>query len=295
MKKLKAALHVFVKSLTSISYYQDLLKTDLKFSLKYYVVLALIFTAVTSVSYSFTLIPQIEKGINEGLEYALNLFEDDLVITLEEGKMSINKEEPYVVPLEDGVSSGPENLIVFDTEGTLEDLNGTYSSLVLVNEVNVLVQAEGQSPQVYSLSNFPDGSYDKEDLVDAVERVRSFVRFVPYLVGLSLVLGVLFYYLVFRLFYLFVVAVLLALAGAFRGLSLSYGKYYKIAIHAMTLPMSIEVVRIVFSWQIDVPYWFMFLNLLFGVLVVMKLGSPEGEDSASSISSESPVVEDNEQ
>ena len=76
-KKIKAVFYVFTQSLTSLKYYNSLLKTDLKFSLKYYGVLAFTFAVITSLVTLIPLLPKINEGINEGIDYALELYEDD--------------------------------------------------------------------------------------------------------------------------------------------------------------------------------------------------------------------------
>ncbi len=283
MEKIKAALYVYVKSLTSVQYYNEIIQTSTKFSLKYYVALALIFTLITSLSLSLSILPRIERGINQVIDHTLGLVEEDLVITIEEGVMSINKEEPYIVPANGVGGVERENLLVIDSEGTLEDLEQTYDTFVLINSVNIIVQMEEETI-VQPLRNLPDGTYSREDLESAISWIQPLLSLVPYLVGFMLVLGVLMYYLVFRLLYLFLVAVVLGVLGLFRDLGLGYKKYYQIAIHSMTLPLTLELLRNTFSLDFHFPYWFIITNILFGAVVVLKL-DVSGKDLSSGVDS----------
>mgnify|MGYP001094329603 CR=1 FL=1 len=280
MKKIKAALHVFTQSLISPKYYNEVIKTDLKFSLKYYVVLAFIFASVSAIYTLIPLLPKITKGIDEGISYVLDLYEDDLVIKIEDGKFSINKEEPYIVPLPGGSTSDlPSNALVFDSEGTLDDLEA-YDTFVLVNRSNILVKNKSDV-QVYPLSNFPDSIIAKEDLISLSEQIKDFSRFIPYLVGTVLFLAVLFYYLVFRLVYLLIIGGFLRLVGYFKGLNLSYVQYYKIGIHAMTVPLCFELLNNFFKVSITGLPWFLLVHLIFGGYIVFMLMPPEKSESVA--------------
>ena len=303
MQKIKAALYVFTQSLTSPKYYKDIIKTDLRFSLKYYVVLSLVFALVSATYTLVPLLPKINEGIDEGISYALALYEDDLVITIEGGKLSINKEEPYIIPLPVGGNSDlPSNVIVFDSEGTLDDLEG-WDTFVLVNSANILIKNESEI-RVYPTNRLPDSTLTKQDLVSLTEQLRDFSRFVPYLVGIVLLLAVLFYYLVFRLIYLLVVGGFLRLIGYFKGATLSYEKYYKIGVHAMTLPLCIELLNNFFGVYVTGLPWFFMIHLIFGGYIVFTLCSgsdvsvgevtAEGEENAEEDSTETESTDSNE-
>ena len=285
MKKLKAALHVFTQSLTSPKYYNKLIKTDFKFSLKYYIVLAFLFTLATSLNALIPLLPKINQGVEDALTYAHELYDDDLVITLENGEVSINKEEPYIVPFPSNAPEAPKNLIVFDSEGTLDDLERTYDTLFLINSRNILVRNE-ERIQAYPVGNFPDGEFTEDDLAEITDSLRSFGNFIPYIVGTILFLAVLFYYLVFRLIYLFFVSVILWIAGLIRGLSFEFINYYQIALHAITLPLCLELLNNFFKVQVTGVPWFILLHLVFGLVIIFMLNKSVGEGVAEEASEE---------
>jgi len=281
---------VFTQSLTSPKYYNEVIKTDLKFSLKYYVVLAFIFALVSATYTLVPLLPKINKGIDEGIAYVLDLYEDDLVITIEDGKLSINKDEPYIIPLPgERTSDLPSNAIVFDSEGTLDDLED-LDTFVLVNRANVLIKNKTEV-QVYPINKFPDSVLTKGDLISVADQLQNFSKFVPYLVGTVLFLAVLFYYLVFRLAYLLVIGGFLRLVGYFKGLNLSYVHYYKIGIHTMTLPLCLELLNNLFKVSIVGLPWFLLVHLIFGGYIVFMLMPPEKSKSMAE-KEDSDIVKD---
>lgn len=281
-QKIKAALHVYAKSLTSIKYYKDLIKTDLKFSLKYYVVLAVLFTMVNSLFSTIQILPKLKKGINDALDYALNMYEDDLVITIEKGVLSVNKDEPYIIPLSttEETSSVAKNLIVFDSDAGLDDLEETYDTLILVNGTNILAKSSSDI-SVMPIKDIPDTTITKENLVSVVTRIRFLTKFAPYIVGILFILATFSYYLGYRLIYLFLVGAFLWVIGTVRKLKFSYSKYYKIALHTMSLPLTVGLVNSITAANIYFPSWFFLLNLIFGVLVVLSL-EENGKDQTAS-------------
>ncbi len=224
--------------------------------------------------------PKLQKGINDAIEYALDLYEDDLVITIKEGVLSVNKDEPYIVPFVGAAGTTvAKNLIVFDSEAGLDDLEETYDTLILVNGTNILVQ-NSSKVEVMPVKDLPDTEITKADFVAGINQIRSFTKFLPYIAGTLFVLSMLFYYLVFRLAYLLFVAVLLWVVGAIRGLELDFSKYYKVALHTMSLPLTVGLLNSVMMSNLYFPNWFFLLNAIFGVLVVLSLGKVGEEESS---------------
>ncbi len=192
MKKLKAALHVFYKSLTSPSYYADVIKVNFKFSLKYFAVLVVLATAITFPTSVLPTMMGFKEGLADYETHVLEMYPDDLVVTMTEGRLSINQPEPYIVPLpedqkgvylksETGVDmSDIENLVVINSQGTIDGLD-EHKSLVLINSKNILIRSNNKI-EVYPLSEFPDGELTQDSVKDMLEKVRPVVDTLPYIV-----------------------------------------------------------------------------------------------------------------
>lgn len=280
MQRIKAAIHVYTKSLFSVKYYRDLIKTDLKFSLKYYAVLATLFTLVHATFSTTKLAPKIQKGVEDAVEYVLSLYEDDLEISIKSGRVSINKKEPYVIPLNLELGEGvAKNIIVFDSNGGIDDIKSKYDTLILVNKVNLLTRDTSGKIEVVPLSNIPDTVITKQSFSSLLQRIQGLTKFVPYIVGIVLTFSILMYYLVFRLIYLLLVGILLLVVGEIRGLNLTFSKYYKVALHTMSLPLTLGLLESVVSAKVYFPGWFIFLNLIFGALIVFSLDQGISEES----------------
>ena len=96
MIKLKAAIYVFTKSLTSPKYYNDIVKTNFGFSMKYFSVLALISSLVAFSGLVKPIMTDLGDSLKAVETTVVDSFPDDLEITVKDGEVSINQPEPYI-------------------------------------------------------------------------------------------------------------------------------------------------------------------------------------------------------
>jgi hypothetical protein len=284
MKKIKAFFYVYYKSLTTVKYYQDILKTELGFSMKYFFALAIIATLIVAVSTSVREVPKIKSAVDGVLTQSQELYPEDLVITIENGQMSTNQPDPVIISMpqvpgvqEPDPAADFDNLVVIDEEGTLGDME-KYNTLFLVNESNILVWSEGRI-EVYPLRDLPNTEITRETINNLVERFEGWIRLIPYIITVLVFVALLFYYLGFRLVYLLPVALIFFIIGSIRGLKLTYGKYYQIGLHTITLPLTVEMIAVLVGIPILFPFWFFIVNILFGVLVISSLEVQKASES----------------
>jgi len=269
MKKLKAAAYVLGKSLTSPQYYKDLLEVDFKFSIKYFAILAVIASMATLPNLVGPLTNDFVNQANKFVQSITDYYPDSLVVTIKEGNLSINEPEPYIVPLPDSFEEQEteqpiENLIVIDTKGTIDDME-KYNTIILINEKNVLIN-ESNKIEVFPLEGAPDTEINKEMVLELAEKTEPLINVLPYVFIVLAFIASLIYYFGIRAIYLLVVATILLLVGSIKQLKVPFSKYYQIGIHAMTLPLFIEVLANLFEFPINIPLWFMAVNLLMGAI-----------------------------
>lgn len=278
MNKIKAAFYVFYRSLFSPSYYNEVIRIDFKFSVKYFLVLALIASAIAFPRIAEPITTDLSDGLITFEKTLVNAFPEDLIITITEGELSINQPEPYIFKMPEEASKeieienaekAPSNLLVIDTNGTLNDLE-TYDTLILVNKNNVLLRGNNKI-EVFPLKDYPDGEINKETAKTLVNEIGPFLDALPYIVLFFALLGTIIYYFGFRIFYLIFVALILMAVGTLRGMKFKYVKYYQIGIHALSLPLLIEVLAGAFNFPINYPFWFLALNVIIGILGIMHI------------------------
>ncbi len=285
MKRILAFYHVYKNSLYNVAYYKDVLTVDIKFSLKYFFSLALLAAFITTTRVVIPLIPKVQVALDNMLIEMSEIYPDDLVITSEAGEWKINQNEPFVIPtpdffeVDEDETEFPDNFIVFDHQGTINDLR-EMDTLILVNKTNILAVNNQNKIEAYPLDSMPDGEVNKEKVEEALENIGIYLDYVPILIIVFTLIATFFYFVFFRLIYLVSVAFLLRIFGQTNKLQLSFGKYYQVAMHAITLPLSIELLFTLVGFNFGMPFWFFGINLIFGVAVVYSLAGLKGRKPA---------------
>lgn len=273
----KAFWYVYKRSLFDVDYYKDLLKVKRDFSFKYFFTLALVASIIATTRFAIPNVPKIKRGVNEAFEQLIQMYPDDLIISSKDGEWSLNQMEPYIIPVPDVFKADelasaefPENLIVFYHEGTIDDLDG-MDTLMIVNEVNVITKNSQNRIEAYPLEGIPDGAVDKKMVVEAIQSVKKAARFLPSMVVATVLVGTMFYFAIFRIVYLLVVALILLAFGYLRGVRSTFRTYYKLSLHTLTLPLTMELLFIILKPEVAYANWFFGLNVIFGIVVVNHL------------------------
>ena len=273
MRKLKAMYHVFYRSLVSLKYYNEVVRTNLKFSLKYFFLLVVIISLLTAGVLSARNTPTIQKEVTSNLTQAKSLYPEDLVVTAKNNSLSINKPEPYIIKSPETFKDFPKNFLVFDSKGILDSIKEN-ETFILINSTNILISDPStEKVEVYPIKNLPDGQLTKTDFDNLIAKLQGFAKYIPAFLFVAVLLGLIIYNVLFRLVYLLIVAVILMLAGKTKKLSLRYVQYYKIAIHAITIPLLVEFLLTAAGVNIGIPLWFFALNTVFGLLAVSKISN----------------------
>lgn len=273
MKRAKAFPYVFFHSLTSIAYYKEILKTKRSFSIKYFLGLATFSSLIIALNLSVRVTPAVRDAINTVLTQLEAMYPNDLVIKSKNNAWEINKIEPYIIPFPemDEVSedSLPKNFIVFYKNGTIDDLQ-KYDAFMMVNAKNVIVQSTNKI-ESYPISDVPDGEFNKQTLDAAIQNVKKVIG--PIEVGVIVLMSffVILYNFVYRAFYLFFVAAFVWIVSMISGASHTFKQSYRISLHAMTLPVVVELMLTTANADFNMPFWFMLLNMIFAVVVVMSM------------------------
>jgi hypothetical protein len=273
MSKVKAFFYIIFKSLTSTDYYREVIRSEPSITMKYFFALTLTVTVVATAVQGTYSVPRTREFVRSSIDHVRDVYPEDMVIKIEEGQMTINRPSPFIIPLPEAVQMDPEqqyeNILVYDENGTLDDY-GPYSTLFLVNKRNILVQGEN-AIEAYPIRNFPEGEFTYETYNQILNRITDLTRYIPYVVYLGLFFAYLVYFVIMRMIYLLVIALLLLGSGMIMSVNYKFSKYYQIGIHAMTLPLLVELIGIVTQTPVRIPYWFMIIHLIVGVVVLASL------------------------
>ncbi|OGC76796.1 hypothetical protein A2619_00540 [candidate division WWE3 bacterium RIFOXYD1_FULL_39_9] len=236
-----------------------------------------------TVTVSIKTYPQITKTIDEMMSKVKEIYPQELVISTKGNEWSINVPEPLVIPFPDvdalenipadatqpETQSIPENLIVLNHAGTVEDFEN-MKTLILVNEKNILIK-EANNYSVYPIENLPEAQIDKAKFVGMVDGLKEFTKFLPYIISVLVFVGIVFYYLIFRLIYLFIAGFMTWLITFAFGSKLTYVQNLQVCLHALTLPITIEVIATTLGFNITIPFWFALTNMIFAIFAIYTM------------------------
>jgi hypothetical protein len=280
MKKLRAFLYIFSKSLTSFTYYRDLVKTKFSFSVKYLIFLVFLGSLVITARSGYTAVKGFNKTVKELSVSAKSFYPDDLVFTVEKGEWSVNRPEPFMIAFpkiegEPGVDESvapenPENLVVFDKAGTIDDLE-KYKTTILVNSVNIIFKEDTGSLKVVPIKDIPDTKIDKAMYLTLLAKLEGLAGIIPFMLVIGIFFGSFFAFTIFRVPYFAIVGFFIYLGGKIMKAGLGYTNAVKIAIHSATLSFLIMLGLNLVNYQLPIPSWFFLINLVFGLVAVGKL------------------------
>jgi hypothetical protein len=280
MTKLKTFIYVFKKSISSPEYYKELLATKLAYTIKYYLFLSLILSLVISCVVSIKAIPNTIVGLKNISGEIKKIYPDDLLITVKDSKWTINKPEPYIIPLpETAVDKTKEdslkNIIVFYKVGTIEDFN-TFKTFALVNETNILTQEDNSGIKATPISKLPDFDADKSKVNEIVDRLYSYLKYLPYFLPLILFFDqFILNYIGLKILYIIWVGFVLFLFSLIRRNKISYISAVRVGIHTMTLPLILEAILYLAKVEVPISKWIFVVNVILAIFVLEKITKKE--------------------
>lgn len=284
MNKLKTWWHVFSKSITNFSYYGDILKAPISFSLKYLYILVYFVITIQAIIWSVQLaflLPQL-PGYLQNLESRMReVYPKDLIVTIQNGVLSTNAEEPLFIDIPELYESERiEHFITIDTEASVEAYLDYETFFLLTDREIVYPDSSYEEITTYEVMPI-DTVEDKtiitrESYLGVVDEVSSIIPVLPKLAPIILITGTFIFPLFLsviivgsHLFLLLFLSVVTWVVAAILKLKISYMKAYQLGIHALTFPILIQMTLSIAGYSF--PLVFISGFLLWTVLVLTNL------------------------
>lgn len=256
--------------------------------MKYFLVLAILFTFILSALETYRVLPEVNRVVEQARVQVLTAFPENLEIYAKDGSISTNQPEPYIVPVpqefrdemknqESDSNVDIENFIVFDSDGTLDDIK-TYKSLILINSANVLIQTYENGTEkieVSSTKEVPNGTLNKAVFEENVIKFLDLSRFLPYVIFAGLFIVLFIFNVFIRMIVLSLLSLILMLVAMVAGISLRFQDLYKISVHTLTFSLIFEAIVKFFSVSFDVNLVSFLINLGLASIVVFSLRSKD--------------------
>jgi len=257
-------------SIYNPEYYRGLiLDKPRKESIKYLAKLSFILALITVVAFTFSF-PKLITLIKSEISTFTKDYPEDMVLSIDKGNVSINKPEPYIIPiptkweeLKNDKSINPENIIVINTTEpfSLEKFND-YSTVFLITKNNLISQQpENKEIKIMPLSEIGDLNITKSWVL---EKEALILKILPFVMALIIPLGVGVLFLgnfVGSLIVIFLYALFVWLLFKIKKMDITYKKSYQVALHASTLILILGLLN----------YYFDFFNNIFIKLILIIL------------------------
>lgn len=212
---------------------------------------------------------------------ALDLYPDWLELTAEGGKLSMNAESPFAIPMprgttEDGDKSLPANLLVINTDKPIEVSDfEEYDTLIILSEDSIgVVEEEKGKFQIQQISQFlEDGKFTliKDEYAKFVAKVEKLIKGLGiallFLIPITVFGGLFVSYLV----YLLLGALVIWVAASIRKAKWQYATAYKAGLYLIALPIAYNAFATLGACR-EVPIPFFFTVLLF-VLALINISA----------------------
>jgi len=256
MSKLFTFFTSFVKSLIDPTYYADILHAKFSFSIKYFFLLTVILSLVTAVKVA---IPLSLFNLDASLTRIVKIYPADLVVKINNSRLSINKPFPYFIsmPLEWKSEGAPANIVAFDTDKNVTGVRSfyDYNTIALVTETSVYTVQErsGSGVKAYAIPK----DLDNVTLIQPtlLEWKNTFMNvplikskgYIP-LISVGLFFLMVPFSFVFRLitafFYALIVYFIASIfkAKILNNATVSLIKIWQVSLHSLTLPIVLTAV-----------------------------------------------------
>lgn len=277
MKKLKTFGRTFWKSISSLSYYKDITKAKLSFSLKYFFFLFFLISLISATLTSIPIITEAAPIIKRVTKHARDYFPDDLVIEIKKGKLSVNQDEPFKIPVpmellsDKPVAISDQNrmyLFTFDSSARLNDFD-KYRSLIVANSDVLMIMDDNEGIRAFPLKEAEDITIDKAFIDSIYNKTAPYIKYTAPAIAVFLFAGFLVFIPFGKLSWVFFMSVLVYLVGNYViRYKASFGKYFQLGLHSVTLPALVQPGMFLFDLNKPFSGFFSVFFLLYTLIIV---------------------------
>lgn len=277
-------MYVFKRSLSDITYYREIIKTNFFFSLKYLYMLLVALLFIQGLLFAisaFTFLPKAPDFIKTARSRLTQAYPTELTVKVAKGEVTTNVKEPYFIDIPElkDNETGFKHLITIDTQATIDDYK-SYDSLVLVTKKAIVYpdrnRGDLSSYTVTYLEDAKDVTINKALYDSLVNKILPFLDMLPTILIVLAVLGIVLFpilfgvlMLIWKLLFLAIMSLILWLISNIFKNDLKYDKIFQLGMHGLTLPILLTFLLELFS--IHIPNLYTVGFLLWMVIILAKI------------------------
>lgn len=266
-------------SIYNREFYKNLLEKPISYSFKYYLKLSLVSALFGAVAFGLFMVPNILSFLWKVDAELVKIYPQDLVVTITDGEVNLNKPEPYLVAWPAGfdlthildrewVVYG--NLVVIDTTRAVEETLNSTSTLVAISATNIGYKDIDGKIYTDTIAPFTNTEITYNRVLEFLEEARPWYKFLTpfFVVGVFVVA---FLMMIFLLGLLFIQALFSWMLLLFmkvqkdKAKKVTFIQALQVTLHATTLPVILMAILSVLGYPV---FGVLFLAL---ILVVIYL------------------------
>lgn len=264
--------HTFVKSLTDLNYYVDVLNSTVKRSFKIIITFYLLIGVLLTTIFTITTLPTIRTDVMTSIDRVVEYFPQDLELTWDGAQLESNVDTQIVVPFPDDIAlpnSLPQSLAIIDTT-TTDSPNERTASLIFVNQQELFVNSQrGQwsSTQLDNLIEQDTFVLNKDVLQSWEPEIQSdtqtFLNLLPLFMFMAFSIGL----FISRLVMIAINSIIVQFMFMLMGKQLPYKKVFQLSLHLLIPVELLSQLSHLLYPQLDmsmttVAYWSLIALLL---------------------------------
>lgn len=228
-------------------FYEGIKKMSLGSVIGYFFLFVLLLTTVNTLLLSYDLVVRAPEEVRKTISEGLDSYPADLEVSIDDGKVSTSRQEPFFVPFPRGReeinNESLNNILVIDTKTPYSASQfDQYKTLVWLTSDSLFYRDDNRFDQrSIDLSEVKDFTINKDFINGWVDKINPWFRFVgPALLMLTFV-GM-FIGFSFSLVYFFFPAVLIFFLSSIFKWGLSYSAAYKTAVFSSSLSFIVDLI-----------------------------------------------------
>lgn len=261
MGKAKTFKHVLMHSLLpSVEYYTKIKKTPLLFSIKFAIMLLIVVsTLLYSASALRLIISSDQSDLRTQLKYAVENMPDDMIIIIKNNRLVTNNDRPLIIYTDSSVRPNP--LIVVDEYAQPEKIT-QYNSSILFTKTGFAVYTNNEM-KFYRYKLSKTVIVNKES---ATKLINTITTAAPILLiaGSVLVIPIItIISIIIKIITLMIMSFIVFIPAHLSSHNVTYRKTFQVSLHAMSLPLLVELLINAIGVKSYPGFLFSFITLIF--------------------------------
>ena len=283
-------MNIFVRIKNSIynpEYYSEATKKPFSHSFKYLLIFGLLFAFVFAIVVIIKFVPIVNLLSDKAPQMA-DYFPEGLVVTIKDGKVSTNVQEPYFIKIPQELKDNSahlesaditlngnsvqlntnslDNLVVINTKDKF-DIGTFYSykTLILLTSDSIAYLDKNNQISIGPLSDVKDFTLDRGKILSFIDIIKPFLIILYPLVFVgAYIIG--YIAVIIKMIYLLFGALLIWIVVKIKGIKMGYKESYKVGMQLMTAAIIITSVLGAISEKLTFAFLFSILLIISATL-----------------------------